>query len=279
MDNPTGTWMCKHLDSPHHLAFSTATGEEETLRGISSDPHLSWPSWQLSPSCAPVHHLCLANTYWDLRWAGYSHFSAIPQATTEGIVKRRPLLSAFRSFTPQIFKYHYVLGCRATTCKKQVLPGGHRQVSRWWQIQGRISGTNIPGLFYSVLGRQRLESQHFVVLCPGPLYTEAFRTAPPLLLPSPGWWGVLSGSALCRWVGPAWANYLSRLGAEQEWGGRACAGGAASLCSSPRRMDPIAYSELLRRSGDQVLQNGNFSLAIRKYDEAIQVLLQLYQWG
>ncbi|KAI5944999.1 TPR and ankyrin repeat-containing protein 1 [Manis javanica] len=45
------------------------------------------------------------------------------------------------------------------------------------------------------------------------------------------------------------------------------------------RMDPIAYSELLRRSGDQVLQNGNFSLAIRKYDEAIQVLLQLYQWG
>uniref|UniRef100_A0A673TAS5 Tetratricopeptide repeat and ankyrin repeat containing 1 n=1 Tax=Suricata suricatta TaxID=37032 RepID=A0A673TAS5_SURSU len=44
-------------------------------------------------------------------------------------------------------------------------------------------------------------------------------------------------------------------------------------------MDPTAYAELLKESGNQVLKNGNFSLAIRKYDEAIQILLQLYQWG
>ncbi|XP_028374549.1 TPR and ankyrin repeat-containing protein 1 [Phyllostomus discolor] len=45
------------------------------------------------------------------------------------------------------------------------------------------------------------------------------------------------------------------------------------------RMDPIAYAELLKESGNQVFRNGNFSLAIRKYDEAIQVLLHLFQWG
>ncbi|XP_039699307.1 TPR and ankyrin repeat-containing protein 1 isoform X2 [Pteropus medius] len=45
------------------------------------------------------------------------------------------------------------------------------------------------------------------------------------------------------------------------------------------RMDPIAYAELLKESGNQVFKSGNFSLAIRKYDEAIQILLQLYQWG
>ncbi|XP_063468127.1 TPR and ankyrin repeat-containing protein 1 isoform X2 [Symphalangus syndactylus] len=45
------------------------------------------------------------------------------------------------------------------------------------------------------------------------------------------------------------------------------------------RMDLTAYAELLKESGNQVLKNGNFSLAIRKYDEAIQILLQLYQWG
>ncbi|XP_037004097.2 TPR and ankyrin repeat-containing protein 1 isoform X3 [Artibeus jamaicensis] len=44
-------------------------------------------------------------------------------------------------------------------------------------------------------------------------------------------------------------------------------------------MDPIAYAELLKESGNQVFRNGNFSLAIRKYDEAIQVLLHLFQWG
>ncbi|XP_004857941.1 TPR and ankyrin repeat-containing protein 1 isoform X1 [Heterocephalus glaber] len=44
-------------------------------------------------------------------------------------------------------------------------------------------------------------------------------------------------------------------------------------------MDPAVYAELLKESGNQVLKNGNFSLAIRKYDEAIHILLQLYQWG
>ncbi|XP_060036551.1 TPR and ankyrin repeat-containing protein 1 isoform X2 [Erinaceus europaeus] len=46
-----------------------------------------------------------------------------------------------------------------------------------------------------------------------------------------------------------------------------------------RSMDPTAYAELLKEAGNQVFRNGNFSLAIRKYDEAIQILLQLYQWG
>ncbi|XP_076985962.1 TPR and ankyrin repeat-containing protein 1 isoform X2 [Tamandua tetradactyla] len=44
-------------------------------------------------------------------------------------------------------------------------------------------------------------------------------------------------------------------------------------------MDPTVYAELLKESGNQGFKNGNFSLAIRKYDEAIQILLQLYQWG
>nr|KAF6421423.1 hypothetical protein HJG59_018697 [Molossus molossus] len=45
------------------------------------------------------------------------------------------------------------------------------------------------------------------------------------------------------------------------------------------RMNPTDYAELLKESGNQVFKNGNYSLAIRKYDEAIQVLLQLLQWG
>ncbi|XP_037703012.1 TPR and ankyrin repeat-containing protein 1 [Choloepus didactylus] len=45
------------------------------------------------------------------------------------------------------------------------------------------------------------------------------------------------------------------------------------------RMDPRTYAELLKESGNQDFKNGSFSLAIRKYDEAIQILLQLYQWG
>ncbi|XP_029097639.1 TPR and ankyrin repeat-containing protein 1 isoform X3 [Monodon monoceros] len=45
------------------------------------------------------------------------------------------------------------------------------------------------------------------------------------------------------------------------------------------RMDPAAYAEQLKESGNQVFKNGNFSLAIRKYDEAIRILLHLYQWG
>nr|XP_005600889.1 TPR and ankyrin repeat-containing protein 1 isoform X2 [Equus caballus] len=48
---------------------------------------------------------------------------------------------------------------------------------------------------------------------------------------------------------------------------------------SPHRMDPRAYAELLKVSGNQVLKNGKFSLAIKKYDEAIHILLQLCHWG
>ncbi|XP_006890721.1 PREDICTED: TPR and ankyrin repeat-containing protein 1 [Elephantulus edwardii] len=48
---------------------------------------------------------------------------------------------------------------------------------------------------------------------------------------------------------------------------------------SPHRMDLKVYAELLKESGNQGFKNGNFSLAIRKYDEAIQILLQLKQWG
>ncbi|XP_019502697.1 PREDICTED: TPR and ankyrin repeat-containing protein 1 [Hipposideros armiger] len=48
---------------------------------------------------------------------------------------------------------------------------------------------------------------------------------------------------------------------------------------SSSQMDPTVYAELLKESGNQVFKNGNFSLAIRKYEEAIQILLQLCQWG
>ncbi|XP_074055410.1 TPR and ankyrin repeat-containing protein 1 isoform X3 [Macrotis lagotis] len=43
-------------------------------------------------------------------------------------------------------------------------------------------------------------------------------------------------------------------------------------------MDPTTYAEYLKESGNQIFKSGNFSLAIRKYDEAIQVLLHLYHW-
>ncbi|KAG8521586.1 TPR and ankyrin repeat-containing protein 1 [Galemys pyrenaicus] len=49
--------------------------------------------------------------------------------------------------------------------------------------------------------------------------------------------------------------------------------------SLSRRMDPIIYAELLKESGNQDFRSGNYSLAIRKYDEAIQIHLQLCQWG
>lgn len=44
-------------------------------------------------------------------------------------------------------------------------------------------------------------------------------------------------------------------------------------------MNPFALSEQLKDSGNQDFKNGNFSLAIRKYEDAVQILLQLYQWG
>uniref|UniRef100_A0A6I8P8F4 Tetratricopeptide repeat and ankyrin repeat containing 1 n=1 Tax=Ornithorhynchus anatinus TaxID=9258 RepID=A0A6I8P8F4_ORNAN len=45
------------------------------------------------------------------------------------------------------------------------------------------------------------------------------------------------------------------------------------------RMDPVTYAEFLRESGNEAFRTGNYTLAIRKYDEAISVLLQLYHWG
>ncbi|XP_023410615.2 TPR and ankyrin repeat-containing protein 1 isoform X1 [Loxodonta africana] len=42
-------------------------------------------------------------------------------------------------------------------------------------------------------------------------------------------------------------------------------------------MDVTGYAELLKESGNQEFRNGNFSLAIRKYDEAIQVLRHLWR--
>ncbi|XP_038623591.1 TPR and ankyrin repeat-containing protein 1 [Tachyglossus aculeatus] len=44
-------------------------------------------------------------------------------------------------------------------------------------------------------------------------------------------------------------------------------------------MDPVTYAEFLRESGNEAFRTGNYTLAIRKYDEAISVLLQLYHWG
>ena len=44
-------------------------------------------------------------------------------------------------------------------------------------------------------------------------------------------------------------------------------------------MDPTTYAELLKESGNQDFKHGNFALAIKKYDEAIRFLSQLYQWG
>ncbi|KAM6169234.1 TPR and ankyrin repeat-containing protein 1-like [Rhynchocyon petersi] len=44
-------------------------------------------------------------------------------------------------------------------------------------------------------------------------------------------------------------------------------------------MDLIDYADFLKESGNQAFKNGNFSLSIRKYDEAIQILQQFYNWG
>lgn len=47
----------------------------------------------------------------------------------------------------------------------------------------------------------------------------------------------------------------------------------------PHSMNPFALSEQLKDSGNQDFKNGNFSLAIRKYEDAVQILLQLYHLG
>ena len=92
------------------------------------------------------------------------------------------------------------------------------------------------------------------------------------------WVGRGVGRVCLQLVGGARMNYLPlQTGSDADVERKEA--GATSIPSSPHRMDPIAYAELLKKSGNQGFKSGNFSLAIRKYDEAIQILLQLYQWG
>ncbi|XP_068863754.1 TPR and ankyrin repeat-containing protein 1 [Aphelocoma coerulescens] len=43
-------------------------------------------------------------------------------------------------------------------------------------------------------------------------------------------------------------------------------------------MDPMTYAQLKRQAGNQDFKNGNYSLAIKNYDEALQTLGYLMQW-
>ncbi|KAM9231354.1 TPR and ankyrin repeat-containing protein 1 [Leptosomus discolor] len=43
-------------------------------------------------------------------------------------------------------------------------------------------------------------------------------------------------------------------------------------------MDPMEYAQLMRQAGNQDFKNGNYSLAIRKYDQALYMLGCLMQW-
>lgn len=43
-------------------------------------------------------------------------------------------------------------------------------------------------------------------------------------------------------------------------------------------MDPMTYAQLKRQAGNQDFKNGNYSLAIKNYDEALQTLGYLIQW-
>ncbi|TRZ26625.1 hypothetical protein HGM15179_000506 [Zosterops borbonicus] len=44
------------------------------------------------------------------------------------------------------------------------------------------------------------------------------------------------------------------------------------------KMDPMTYAQLKRQAGNQDFKNGNYSLAIKNYDEALQTLGYLMQW-
>lgn len=41
--------------------------------------------------------------------------------------------------------------------------------------------------------------------------------------------------------------------------------------------DPIAYAEFMKAQGNRDFKNGNYSIAIKKYDEAIRVMVYLGQ--
>ncbi|XP_027747610.1 TPR and ankyrin repeat-containing protein 1 isoform X2 [Empidonax traillii] len=43
-------------------------------------------------------------------------------------------------------------------------------------------------------------------------------------------------------------------------------------------MNPMEYAQSMKQAGNQAFKNGNYSLAIRKYDEALQTLNFLMQW-
>lgn len=43
-------------------------------------------------------------------------------------------------------------------------------------------------------------------------------------------------------------------------------------------MDPMTYAQLKKNAGNQDFKNGNYSLAIKNYDEALQTLGYLMQW-
>ncbi|XP_019393683.1 PREDICTED: TPR and ankyrin repeat-containing protein 1 isoform X1 [Crocodylus porosus] len=44
-------------------------------------------------------------------------------------------------------------------------------------------------------------------------------------------------------------------------------------------MDPMLYAESMKKAGNQAFKNGNYALAIKKYDEAICVSFQLWRMG
>lgn len=43
-------------------------------------------------------------------------------------------------------------------------------------------------------------------------------------------------------------------------------------------MDAMEYAQHMRQAGNQDFKNGNFALAIRKYDQALNTLGCLIQW-
>ncbi|OXB56796.1 hypothetical protein ASZ78_001366, partial [Callipepla squamata] len=44
-------------------------------------------------------------------------------------------------------------------------------------------------------------------------------------------------------------------------------------------MDAMEYAQFMKQDGNQDFKNGNYTLAIRKYDQALYMLVQLRQWG
>lgn len=43
-------------------------------------------------------------------------------------------------------------------------------------------------------------------------------------------------------------------------------------------MDPMSFAQFKRQAGNQDFKNGNYSMAIKNYDEALQTLGYLMQW-